>query len=82
MDVVWTIVLEEGRGGFMDSSKYRQVMTDMFFRGIMPEPEPEDGDDGKPKPKRRVRSTVSKQSKLDELRAFNQAIAARAEPTE
>jgi hypothetical protein len=81
MDVVWTLVLEEGRGGFMDSSKYRQVMTDMFFRGVFPEPESDDEDsDRKKKPKSMPRST--KQSKLDELRAFNQAIAARAEPAE
>ena len=47
MDVIWSLVLEEGRGGFMDSAKYREVMTDMFFYGKMPDPEPEPAEEVK-----------------------------------
>lgn len=32
-DVAWTLICEEGKGGFMDSAKYREVMTDLFFYG-------------------------------------------------
>ncbi|WP_373071410.1 hypothetical protein [Gemmatimonas sp.] len=36
------MLLEEGRGGFMDSHKYRKVMTDMFWYGVVPEESTED----------------------------------------
>lgn len=30
---MWALVLQEGRGGLIDASKYREVMTDLFFYG-------------------------------------------------
>jgi hypothetical protein len=60
----------------MDASKYRQVMTDLFFHGKEPVFEPEPGKPGKRPP------ATPKRSKIDELRAFQEAIAARNKPTE
>lgn len=64
----------------MDSGKYREVMTDLFFHGKTPDTEPEpDAKTGKV-PTRPA--STPKRSKLDELRAFNESIAARRNPTE
>jgi hypothetical protein len=35
-------MLAEGRGGFMDYGKYRDRLTDIVWRGIMPELTPEE----------------------------------------
>lgn len=77
--MVWSLLLEEGRGGFMDASKYRQVMTDLFWHGKEPDLTPEKREPGeKPKPM----APSVKVTKLDELRAFNEAIAAHNKPAE
>lgn len=77
IDVVWSLLLEEGRGGFMDAGKYREVMTGLFWRGETPEMEDRPtGASGKPVP------ATPKKSKIEELRAFNDAIAARNRPAE
>ena len=60
----------------MDASKYREVMTGLFFRGEVPESEAEPGKPGERPP------VTPARSKLEELRAFNAQIAARANPTE
>jgi hypothetical protein len=68
----------------MDSGKYRKIMTDLFFHGEVPPDEPEEKG---PRPKKGTKTVKRaprppKMSKLDELRAFNQAIAARNAPAE
>ena len=72
-------MLEEGRGGFMDSSRYREVMTGLFFRGEAPDPEPESRSPGDKGPKR---SRPPTRSKLEELRGFNAQIATLNKPKE
>lgn len=74
--MIWSLVLEEGRGGFMDVSRYREVMTGLFFHGEVP---PEKSEDGKPGG--RPPSTPGK-SKLDALREFSAQIAAQNQPAE
>lgn len=75
--MIWSLVLEEGRGGFMDSSKYREVMTGLFFRGEVPAQEVENSDGSRT---RKVQTPPK--SKLDELRAFQEQIAARAQQSD
>ena len=80
MDVIWSLVLEEGRGGFMDSARYREVMTGLFFHGEAPPEQPKERTASKPssqsKPAARAPRPPRK-SKVDELREFTRRIAAR-----
>jgi hypothetical protein len=71
IDVTWSLILEEGRGGFMDSGRYREVMTGLFFHGEVPPEQSEDGKPGKRAP------SVPARSKLDALRELDAEIAAR-----
>jgi hypothetical protein len=76
--MLWSVLLEEGRGGFTNPYEYRQTMTDLFFRGITPDEKPETGAArAKGSPPR----SPSK-SKIDELRELHEQIAARKRPTE
>lgn len=36
------IILNDGRGAFADFPKYREMMTDYFWRGKVPDQKPED----------------------------------------
>lgn len=78
IDMLWSILLEEGRGGFMNPHEYRQTMTDLFFRGIVPDAKPETG---AARPKGSPPRSPSR-SKIEELRAMHEQIAARRRPTE
>jgi hypothetical protein len=42
LDAYWAIMLEEGKGGFMDFSKYRDRLTDIVWHGIVPVLTPEE----------------------------------------
>lgn len=76
--MVWTVLLEEGRGGFMNPHEYRQTMTDMFFRGITPEEKPE----GRQPRQKGAKPRTPPRQKIEELRAMHAELAARNKPTE
>jgi hypothetical protein len=63
----------------MDSGKYREIMTNLFFRGeVPPDPPPDSEPSERGGSKRKNRKpTPPRKSKVDELRAFNERIAAR-----
>ena len=42
LDVYWSLMLSEGRGGFIDFGKYRERLTDIVWHGKMPEMTPEE----------------------------------------
>lgn len=60
----------------MDASRYREVMTGLFFHGEVPPERPVDGQSG---PRR---ASPPPKSKIDQLREFTESIAARNQPAE
>ena len=78
------MLLEEGRGGFMDSHKYRKVMTDMFWYGVVPEESAEDKTKRLKAEAIEAKASIGKRatptSALEEMRELQEAIRAR-EPT-
>jgi hypothetical protein len=68
LDVYWTILLAEGRGGFMDYAKYRDRLTDIVWHGKTPELTPEERAEAAKDP-----SGPPPASALDEARALYEA---------
>jgi len=78
------ILLEEGRGGFMDSFKHRKAMTDMFWYGVVPEESVEEKAERLKAEAIEAKASIGKRatpaSALEEMRELQEAIRAR-EPT-
>ena len=75
------MLLEEGRGGFMDSHKYRKVMTDMFWYGVVPEESAEDKAERLKAQSIEAKAAIGKRATpktaLEEMRELQEAIRAR-----
>lgn len=80
------MILEEGRGGFMDSAKFREVMTDLFFHGKVRELTPQEQREADKKRAEDAKASIGKggpgQSKIDELRAFQEELRSRGQASE
>ena len=76
------MLLEEGRGGFMDSFKYRKAMTDMFWYGIVPEESAEDKTERLKAEAIEAKASIGKRatpkSALEEMRELQESIRAQA----
>jgi hypothetical protein len=69
LDVYWALMLGEGRGGFMDYSKYRDRLTDIVWRGKVPELTPEE----RAEAAKHAAASPPPQSALEEARAMYEA---------
>ena len=80
------MILEEGRGGMMDSAKYRKVMSDMFWRGIVPEPAAEDVKAQREaeveEAKKKIGARATPKDALADLRVMTEGIKGRDVPSE
>jgi len=72
LDAYWALMLEEGKGGFINYAEYRQALVDAFWLGKQTEEQQAASTEaaiGKPAP----------QSAMEELRAMHEAALARTE---
>ena len=80
------MLLEEGRGGFSDSGKHREVMTNLFWHGIVPEETPEEKSKRAAAEAAKARSAIgaraTPQSALEQMRELQDAIKSRTTPVE